>query len=130
MTTLPTGKYSRTALDQSYRSQGRHRLQTDPNSTESPQDTDSTDPLQRPIIQRVTYVFDKLIEALPDNMRGDWRYGAVKTVMKESIKDIAMVPDSVIVPMMREFAAALAFVADGDMDEIIDPEENGEDGNT
>lgn len=63
-------------------------------------------------------------------MRGDWRYGAVKTVMKESIKDIAMVPDSVIVPMMREFAAALAFVADGDMDEIIDPEENGEDGNT
>lgn len=129
MTATPS-KFSHTALDRSYQSQGRHRLQTDPNSTEQPQDTDSTDPLERPIIKRVTYVFDKLIDALPDNMRGDWRYGAVKTVMKESIKDIAMVPDSVIVPMMREFAAALAFVADGDLDELTDAEENGEDGNT
>lgn len=125
--TQPASKFQNTALDQSYRNQGRHRRAMDPNSTESPQDTDSTDPLERPIIKRVTYVFDKLIEALPDNMRGDWRYGAVKTVMKESIKDIAMVPDSVIVPMMREFAAALAFVADGDMDELTEAEENGED---
>jgi hypothetical protein len=82
---------------------------------ESPQDTASIDGIDRPIVQRIAYVFDKLIDAMPDGMRGDWRYAAVKTVMKESIKDIAMVPDEVIVPMMREFSAALAFVADGDM---------------
>jgi len=72
-------------------------------------------------------VFDQIIKALPDSMRTDWRYTAVKTVMKESIKDLELIPDGVIVPMMREFSAALAFVADGTMADLEEEESPDDD---
>jgi hypothetical protein len=55
---------------------------------------------------------------VPDNMRSDWRYTAMRTMIMESLKDVAMVPDEVIIPMVKEFAEALAFVAEGSMAEL------------
>lgn len=110
-------RFSQTPADLAYQSQGKHR-RPDSSSTDTPPDSGTTK--KRPVIQRIEYVFDKIIEALPDSMRSDWRYAAVKTVMKESIKDLELIPDEAITPIMREFSAALAFVADGDMADIDD----------
>ena len=39
-------------------------------------------------------------------------------MIKESIKDIALVPDNVLLPMVDEFANAMAFVAHGSMSDL------------
>lgn len=69
-------------------------------------------------MQRIRWVFDRLLEIVPAEHRGDTRYIAMKTMFREGIKDLALVPDAVLLPMFREFAQALAFVADGTMKEL------------
>jgi hypothetical protein len=69
-------------------------------------------------MQRIEYVFQSILELLPETAKSDFRYTAVKTIMRESIKDLEMIPDETIVPMMRQFAQAIAFIADGDMADV------------
>ena len=97
-----------------------------PQPTESPDSGSTLSPqtLQegttRPVIERIQFVFERILELMPNGMRKDWRYTAVKTIMMESIKDLSLVPDETIIPMMREFSQAIAFIADGTMEDIED----------
>jgi hypothetical protein len=87
--------------------------------------TDSTE--DREVIQRIELVFQRILEVLPEGMKKDWRYTAMRTIMFESIKDLRLIPDEVIIPMMREFAQAISFIADGSMEEYRASLEEAED---
>jgi len=86
----------------------------------------------RETIQRLEYVFTKILDMIPHGARSDSRYVFLSTMMKESLKDIALIPDEVIVPMVRECAYALQFVSDGSMaqlEEYLESErDNSEEG--
>jgi len=42
----------------------------------------------------------------------------MKTMMTESLKDVALIPDRVILPMIEQIAGALNFVVHGTMAEL------------
>jgi hypothetical protein len=84
-----------------------------------PQATVSTDfSPDREIIQRVKWVFDQILAVMPKSAEKDIRYVAVKTMMYESLKDLARIPDQQIIVMTKDIANALLFVADGNMTEL------------
>jgi hypothetical protein len=67
---------------------------------------------------------------LPSDAHKDMRYVAMKTMMYESLKDLARVPDAQIVQMTGQMANALAFVANGTMaelNELLEEEANAGD---
>ena len=79
---------------------------------------------ERDLIQRFDYVFTRILEVIPQEARNDWRYMAFKTMIKESLKDLARIPDSVVIPMVEEFAQAMDFLAHGNMEELNKALEN------
>jgi hypothetical protein len=85
----------------------------------------------RESIQRVRYVFDRILDTAKTlGVEKDVRYTMMKTFMYESLKDLSRVPDSVILPMVEEFAQALHFVSSGSMAELtayLEQEENAGD---
>jgi hypothetical protein len=107
-------KSYKTTLEEAY--QGRH---TSPAPDIARTATASTDhSVDREIIQRVRYVFDQILSMLPKSAEKDMRYVAMKTMMYESLKDLARIDDEQIVMMTGDMANALMFVAHGSMEEL------------
>lgn len=100
-----------------------------PGPSGNPTATGTIKPLERDIVRRIKYVAERILDVVPEGMRNDWRYTAMKTMIMESLKDIAMVPDEVIVPMVKEFAEAMAFIAEGSMEELEEALKAQEEGN-
>lgn len=106
--------------------QARHRNpEQAPQSTNSPQSglpasvtTEDDLSRDRDSMQRIRWVFDRILEIVPLEHQGDTRYTVMKTMFREGIKDLALVPDRVLLPMFEEFGQALAFVANGTMQEL------------
>jgi hypothetical protein len=78
----------------------------------------------RDIIQRVRYVFDQILTMLGPDAKKDMRFIAMKTMMYESLKDLARIPDEQIKQMTQDMANALAFVANGTMSMVEEYEED------
>jgi hypothetical protein len=97
---------------------GRHRkaqvtdLQLPDSATTSQFD------VNRPLMVRIKWVFNRILDIIPITARDDMRYIAMKTMMMESIKDLARIPDEQLIPRLREISQAFGFIADGDMEEI------------
>jgi hypothetical protein len=72
----------------------------------------------RDTIQRMKYVFDRILEIVPKEAEKDMRFTFMKTMMQESLKDLARIPDRVMLPMVDEIATALNFVVHGSMAEL------------
>jgi hypothetical protein len=70
------------------------------------------------MIRRIEYVFDHILSVIPASAQKDMRYKVLKQMMKDSLRDIALIPDRVISPLMRECGQALMFIADGNMEEL------------
>lgn len=66
----------------------------------------------------MSWIFDRVLEIVPEEARGDPRYTMMKTLMKEGLKDLALVPDRILLPMLGELAQALKFAAEGSMEEL------------
>jgi len=64
------------------------------------------------------WIFQQVLEIVPQESRDDPRYIMMKTMMKEGLKDLALVPDRVLLPMLGELAQALRFAAEGSMDDL------------
>jgi hypothetical protein len=64
------------------------------------------------------YVFDRILEIVPKEAEKDMRFTFMKTMMQESLKDLARIPDRVMLPMVDEIATALNFVVHGSMAEL------------
>lgn len=64
------------------------------------------------------WVFDRILEILPKAAEQDMRYTVMKTMMRESLKDLARIPDRIMIPMVQEIQQALDFVANGSMAEL------------
>lgn len=84
-------------------------------ATTSPEDDLSPD---RDSIQRMRWVFDRILEILPAAAKADMRYSVMSTLMRESLKDLARIPDRVMLPMVAEIQQAMDFVANGSMEEL------------
>lgn len=103
--------------------QSRHR-KNQTMSADSPEAeqlvTGTTDDFSRnrESIRRISYVFDRILEIVPEEHRDDNRYIMMKTMLKEGLKDLALVPDRIMLPLFAELSQALVFVADGSMEEL------------
>jgi hypothetical protein len=88
--------------------------------SQPPTDLDTTDDFSRDrdMIRRIEYVFDHILSVIPASAQKDMRYKVLKQMMKDSLRDIALIPDRVISPLMRECGQALMFIADGNMEEL------------
>jgi hypothetical protein len=88
--------------------------------SQPPTDLDTTDDFSRDrdMIRRIEYVFDHILSVIPASAQKDMRYKVLKQMMKDSLRDIALIPDRVISPLMRECGQALMFIADGNMKEL------------
>lgn len=109
---------------------GRHSRQT---LDSTPTGTVTTNPFDpnREIIQRVRFVFDQILGMIPDGANKDLRFTAMKTMMYESLKDLARIPDETIIMMTSDMANALNFVAQGSMEAVLnagDQRDNSEEG--
>lgn len=102
--------------------QGRHQRKTSTISDPEQQqlDSDTTDDLSkdRDSIRRMEWIFNRILEIVPQEHRGDARYTIMRTMLKEGLKDLALVPDRVLIPMLGELAQALKFAAEGSMEEL------------
>ena len=89
-------------------------------SDQGPQDLGITDDFSphRDSIRRMRWIFDRVLEIVPPEHQNDPRYTIMKTMMREGLKDLALVPDRVLLPMLGELAQALQFAAEGSMDEL------------
>lgn len=85
-----------------------------------PRDSATIDDLSpdRDSMKRIQWVFDRIVDMVPHDNRKDTRYVMMSAMMRESIKDLALIPDRIIVPMVQEIAGALSFVANGTMAEL------------
>lgn len=70
----------------------------------------------REVIQRVRYVCDQILGMFPSTK--EMRYVALKTMMYESLKDLARIPDDQIIMMSTDMCRALDFIANGSMAEL------------
>lgn len=91
--------------------------------------TDDLSP-NRDSILRMQFVFDRILEIIPAEGKSDVRFTMMKTFMKESLKDLARIPDRVICPMVAEIAQALEFVAHGSMADLMQQLEESTDDDT
>lgn len=97
--------------------QGRHSSP----QTELPQDTDSTDfSPDRPLMLRFKYVVDHILSMIPVGYKDDMRIKVFMSFIKDAMRDIAMIPDEMIQGMTREAAHAFMFIADGNLDDLIE----------
>jgi hypothetical protein len=96
--------------------QGRHSSPTLDSTRTATVSTDFS--IDREMIRRVRYVFDQILAMLPVDAKKDIRYTAMKTMMYESLKDLARVPDDQICMMTESMANALMFVANGSMEDL------------
>lgn len=69
-------------------------------------------------MKRIEAVFDYILNILPGAAKKDMRYKIISQMMRDGLIDLALIPDRVIAPMMRECGMALMFVADGDMEQL------------
>lgn len=108
-------------LEKMYQGRRRNTDQLAPTSTAAAlpeSDTiDDFDP-ERDSIRRMRWVFDRILEILPKAAEQDMRYTVMKTMMRESLKDLARIPDRIMIPMVQEIQQALDFVANGSMAEL------------
>lgn len=116
-------------LEKEYQGRRRKHLSSDPNLADKELlDSATTDP-NRESIQRVRYVFDQLLKFIPKEFQSDARYTFVKTMMMESLKDLALIPDESLLPGFENFANALMFVVNGSMEDLDESErDNPEEG--
>ena len=104
--------------------QARHSSPTQASTQTATVSTDFSP--DRDIIQRVRYVFDYILGQLPAEAKKDLRYTAMKTMMYESLKDLARIPDQMIMQMTESMAQALMFVANGSMADLEEEEDAGD----
>ena len=107
--------------EQMYRRNSQQEVLRNSGSTAAPLPDTAT---IKPIVERMQFVVDKILASVPDQFRGDWRYTAMQTFMKESMKDMGRVNEETLIPMLDEFANALRFVAHGDMADVLEEEDN------
>jgi hypothetical protein len=94
---------------------------------ESQSVTDSIDlSPNRPFIQRFKYVVDHFLNMVPENSKKDVRIQVFLQLIKDAIKDLALVPDEIMIPIATEVGHAFLFVAEGDMEELLEHLEEGE----
>lgn len=105
-------------LERAYK--GRHSSRQVPVPTDLSPDTVTTNPFDpnREIIQRVKYVMDAMLKMVPPSGQKDVRYIALKTMLYESLKDLARVKDEEIIGITQEMANALMFISQGTMAEL------------
>jgi hypothetical protein len=121
---------------QEYR--GRHSAQGSM-EPELQQESDTTDfSLDRPLMQRFNYVVNHILTMVPKEYDKDPRISFFRAILRDVVKEVAMVPDDRLAAMSREAGSAFMFIADGDLDELLGrdmeeqlaktPEEEGNDG--
>jgi hypothetical protein len=74
--------------------------------------------IDRDSIRRIEWVFERILAIVPAEHKGDMRVTMMKTMMRESLKDLALIPDRIILPMIEQIAGALNFVVNGTMAEL------------
>ena len=78
------------------------------------------------IYARVDHVLNGLQSLLPTGMSGNM--GILTELMRGMRRDISLVPKEQVQMFMRSIGEACAWIADGSMSDLIDPEENDDAG--
>jgi hypothetical protein len=84
-----------------------------------PEVLDTTNPFDpnRDMIKRVRYVCDQILGMFPS--KGDMRYKALRTMMYESLKDLALISDENITMMANDMRNALDFIGNGSYEDLM-----------
>ena len=68
---------------------------------------------------RFKYVVDHILTQIPREFEKDPRVSFFKAILRDVVKEVALVPDERLAAMSREAGSAFIFIADGDMDELL-----------
>lgn len=111
-----SARNARDRADQMYRSRHSRGIQETVRFQAGSVITEQTDfSPDRDVIRRVRYVCDQILGMFPSK---DMKYTALKTMMYESLKDLARIPDDQIMMMSNDMGRALDFIANGSMAEL------------